>query len=205
MVSLDYHTATNHFSILSPTGKAMVYEKTRMGYCSTCEQNNPHAYGLPGARLRWIDWGTLTLSRFFRPGPWHCIQCDQPSRFLKGPRGNTSSVPPTKPNPTTELNGNFIRSDQSLLLQKRRAARFSQKYRDGVVKKIVSGSHPLSQVCRELNLPESDLIAWVADLLARREQKIEDLKRILAQLSPEQIETFGIQADRQASQVNEDS
>jgi hypothetical protein len=75
--------------------------------------------------------------------------------------------------------GNFLKSEHSLLMQDRRANKFTQKFRDGTVRKILSGTASIQDVRGELKVSEADLIRWIAELLSRKEQRIEELVTIL--------------------------
>jgi hypothetical protein len=75
--------------------------------------------------------------------------------------------------------GNFIRSDNSLVLRQKRSSRYSQKFRDGVVQRITTGKGSISQFCVELTVTESDLVAWIGDLLQRRQDRVDELSMML--------------------------
>lgn len=64
-------------------------------------------------------------------------------------------------------------------MRRNRAKRYSEKYRDGVVQKIISGTSTISQLGQELNLTERDLVDWIADDLARKQERIDELTAIL--------------------------
>ena len=170
-----------HDELLFGIVEGMVHEITRMGYCSICDQNILHVRRAVSGRSWWIELATLKLSRFLGQGPWQCCQCDQPSRFLNPSRDQAPTHHQINPDSDGQTDGNFIRRDQSLILQKQRAARFSQKYRDGVVQRLASGSARVNQVCRELEISEADVMAWIADLLKRREEKIGLLESLIAE------------------------
>jgi hypothetical protein len=75
--------------------------------------------------------------------------------------------------------GNVTRSDDSLLVRKARAARYSKKYREGVVNRILSGKSTISQVRKELGLSERDLLDWINDRVLMQDQKIAKLGQIV--------------------------
>ena len=75
--------------------------------------------------------------------------------------------------------GNVTRSDDSLLVRKARAARYSIKFRDGVVDRILSGQSTIKQVRGELNLSERDLLDWVNDRVSRQDERIAKLSHVV--------------------------
>ena len=151
----------------------MSQESTNQGYCSRCEQNAFFNRAGEGRLAAWCERLTLKLTRFAGPPVWRCVQCGHRLRFLPRCRKGVGKVVSSGCTTTIEEDGNFIRRDLSLVLQKQRSARFSQKYRDGIVQRLISGTATTHQVSRELEVRESDLMAWIADLLNRREEQIK--------------------------------
>ncbi|MCH2182194.1 MAG: transposase [Mariniblastus sp.] len=158
----------------------MSQESTSMGYCSRCEQNVLHARAETGRLADWLEWPTFKLTRLLRPPVWQCGQCGHRVHFLGRCHQDADTLEMEWPVTAVQEDGNFIRRDRSLLLQKQRSARFSQKYRDGIVQRLVSGTTTMNQVSRELEVSESDLLAWVADLLERRDEMIKTLTQQVA-------------------------
>lgn len=75
--------------------------------------------------------------------------------------------------------GNVTRSDESLLVRKARAARYSKKFRDGVVDRVLSGKSTITQVRNELKLSERDILDWINDRVMRQDQKITKLTQVV--------------------------
>ena len=118
----------------------------------------------------------------------------QPSKFVSRanspgaqPAASTtpaspSTPPPPNPAPTqperepAESVGNFIKTDSSLLMKSTRLQRYSDKYRDAVVRRILSGSSSIKQVREEKQLSEIEVTDWIADLFERQQQKIDSLE-----------------------------
>jgi len=75
--------------------------------------------------------------------------------------------------------GNVTRSDDSLLVRKARAARYSKKFREGVVEKILSGKSTISQVRNELGLSERDILDWINDKVIRQDARISKLTQVV--------------------------
>ena len=84
--------------------------------------------------------------------------------------------------------GNFLRSDESLLVRKARANRYSKKFREGVVNRILSGALTISQARKELNVSERDLLDWINDRIMRQDQKITKLTQVV-----EAVQQFAIE------------
>lgn len=75
--------------------------------------------------------------------------------------------------------GNVTRSDDSLVVRRARASRYSKKFRDGVVDRVLSGQSSISLVRSELDLSERDLLDWVQDRVARQDEHIAKLEQIV--------------------------
>jgi len=75
--------------------------------------------------------------------------------------------------------GNVTRSDDSLLVRKARASRYSKKFREDIVQRILTGHSTISQVRRELGLSERDLLDWINDRVMRQDQHIAKLGQIV--------------------------
>ncbi len=151
--------------------------RPKMGYCSYCMKNIPHVRKVGNSILWLLDSITLRLVRFFRVGPWYCIQCNQREVFLAGRKRSVEDYNPSEIR--TESAGNYIRTTESLVIRRNRAARYSQKYRDGVVQRLISGTSTISQIGQELNLSERDIVDWIADALANKQERIDELMSIM--------------------------
>ena len=57
-----------------------------------------------------------------------------------------------------------------------RLQRYSEKYRDAVVRRILSGASSIHQVRDEKQLSESEIVDWISDLFERQQQKIDSLE-----------------------------
>ncbi|MEM7455959.1 MAG: hypothetical protein AAF456_16530 [Planctomycetota bacterium] len=136
------------------------------------------------SRLLWtLDLLTFRVARALRIGPWYCTQCEQRKRVLRLSRNGArneadESAPDSQLPPAGELIGNYIKTDQSLVIRRNRASRYSLKYRDGIVKRIFSGA-TFSQLTHELNVSEQDLVDWMADLVARKQEQVEQLQAMV--------------------------
>jgi transposase-like protein len=72
--------------------------------------------------------------------------------------------------------GNFLRNDQSLVMRTVRSDRFTDKFRDGVVQRILNGSTTIADVRQQHHLTEQDVIAWMKDSFDRKQKRVDELK-----------------------------
>jgi len=85
----------------------------------------------------------------------------------------------TESTPKFEKVGNVTRGDDSLLVRKARAARYSKKFREGVVDRILSGQSTITQVKNELGLSERDLLDWINDKVIFQDRHISKLTQVV--------------------------
>ena len=105
------------------------------------------------------------------------------------------SIPVSPPTPApsqpalepAESVGNFIKTDSSLLMKSNRLQRYSEKYRDAVVRRILSGASSIKQVRDEKQLSESEVTDWIADLFERQQQKIDSLQLFKKSISQSEL------------------
>jgi len=71
--------------------------------------------------------------------------------------------------------GNFIK-DQSLVLQSARLHRFTEKFRDSVVDRILAGKVSIGSLTADGDYSESELLSWIADKARRQEDKTDGLE-----------------------------
>lgn len=155
----------------------------KLGYCSSCAQNVHH---YRGRRSRLGSLAEYVLVGYWRIGYWHCCRCDKsslllPFRRFHRPTNNRAAEQQMEQG--TEKVGNYLRSDSSLVMQSKRSSRYSQKFRDGTVRRIASGKTTIGQVCVELKVTESDIAAWFGDMLRRKDERIQELGMILDSFS----------------------
>ena len=63
--------------------------------------------------------------------------------------------------------GNFIK-DQSLVIEVTRLKRFTEKYRDALVERILSGKAQVSRLIADGKYTEAELVSWIADKARRQ-------------------------------------
>lgn len=161
-----------------------------IGYCSACSRNVQHFRGPKKLAARLIDAFSLYVLNY---GPWFCSHCDRKAKSLPWIRKRQ----PTNRRISDRLNGaqrvgNFIRSD-GLVLRKKRSGRYSRKYREGVVSRLLNGRTSVVQLTAELDVSEADLMAWISDLLEERDERIVELTSLLRSYSRAAENLIGIE------------
>jgi len=73
-----------------------------------------------------------------------------------------------------------------------RSKLYSEKYRDGVVKRIVSGITSITEVKESLELSESDVVDWIKQCFQRKEDRVEMLREAL-ELYKKDIPDFNVE------------
>lgn len=69
--------------------------------------------------------------------------------------------------------GNYLRNDQSLVMRSVRSDRFTDKFRDGIVQRILSGTTTIADVRQQHHLTEQDVIAWMKDSFDRKQKRLD--------------------------------
>lgn len=119
---------------------------------------------------------------------------------------NSTAAPAAAQLEPAESVGNFIKTESSLV-KSTRLQRYSEKYRDAVVRRIFTGASSIKQVREEKDLTETEITDWIADLFERQQQRIEALehfKNSLAaagQLEKPSFEDLKSEAQTVAGQV----
>ena len=160
----------------------------KLGYCERCGENT--WFRLVQARFlrRPLAWGLTRMSL----GPWFCHQCRGERQTVHRPlKSNADDVDRAEASVSV---GNFIRGESNLVMQSTRSSRYTEKFRAGVVQRILDGKQSLSQIAEELDVPQPDLLVWMAQQFDHKQQQIEQLSRtveLLSEIAPDQakIET----------------
>ncbi len=159
----------------------------RKGYCRDCQANVNHLRRFV-SHIAWLlDALTFRFIGRFRFGYWHCMQCTRKSVYLPLARRDVRTIAPLQTESESESHpvetaGNYLRNE-SLLSKKGRISRYSSKYREGVVKKILSGHATIAEMKRELNVSEADLLDWIASAFDGQNGKIRQLTEIINRLN----------------------
>ena len=185
----------------------MALYKHKWSFCRDCRKNVPHYREFKAPVLRFLDALSLGILGWFRIGPWYCIHCERKTNFLAGERYEApnfrSPLADANPEPNVEDDktprhvaqpvGNYIRKEESLVIRSERLKRFSEKYRDSVVRRIFSGQASMVQVRQEENLSEGEILDWMADLFDRMQSKLDFYHKMLG--TPPTLEIQPNQAD----------
>lgn len=180
----------------------MTTEKMTFGFCPMCMQNVEHVRKFSSPFFWILDLFSLRILRLFRLGPWYCFQCERKTFYLKWSRrsaptyhSDTSEVnfspkSSSQPNSDSQSIGNYLRNEQSLVMKDKRSNRYSQKFRDSTVARILTGATTIAQVRQELNVSEQDIIGWIANVAVKRQERIDELVDALGAIRPDLPEQF---------------
>jgi len=81
--------------------------------------------------------------------------------------------------PSQTVAGNFLRNDQSLVMRSARSDRFTEKFKDGIVQRILSGTTTIAEVREQHYLTEQDVIDWMKQSFDRKQKRVDDLTQQL--------------------------
>ena len=157
------------------------------GYCLNCMKNVPHFRAIRFFVFRVLDRLSFNLLEQLRIGPWYCAHCERKSYILNRELSNVPRHDPTESfgesaatdvaeQLETPLVGNFIKDEHSLVRRASRLKRFSEKYRDAIIRRVLAGKLTFSQAKQEQDVTEAELIDWIWDLVDRLEDKVESAK-----------------------------
>lgn len=168
-----------------------------LGFCPMCMQNVQHTRTFSLRLFNWLDLISLRALKIFRIGPWYCYQCECKSFLLANPKRSAPTFnslqlkssfeigfenEPAEPETSTATVasvGNYLKSEHSLVMRDKRSRKFSQKFRDATVLRILSGATTMTQARHELEVKETDLIDWIANLMKRKDERIDELLLVL--------------------------
>lgn len=162
----------------------------QLGYCHACRRNVQH---YRGPKSRWAQTMDVVCVFILDFGPWYCSYCDRRTNSLPWVRKRKASNSQHNDRVDgTDRVGNFIRSDGSLVLRKKRGGRYSKKFREGVVQRLLTGRTTIAQLTVELEVTEADLLAWIHDVLQARDLRIEELTGLLRSYTRAAADLIGI-------------
>ncbi len=146
----------------------MTIRTDQQGYCPSCLTNVEHVRSVKSALLKLIDRASFRIPELFGLGPWYCVSCGK-RRWLFPPyRRSVGSYDPNPqddiPNAESEIEsmGNVFISAVSLVHRSNRAKYYSEKFRDGIVERLLSCSATFSQVRQRLGITDLDLQDWIS-------------------------------------------
>ncbi len=178
-----------------PVGHPM-QQKVELGYCESCAENTAHAQVAAQLATQPHHWVSTRLGG----GPWYCRTCRrQQWRLTKPLRGSADGTPSIDSVAEAEASaeasvsvGNFIRGEGNLVMQSHRANRFTEKFRVSVVQRVLEGKQSLAQIAAELEIPQADIIVWLGQQFAEKQEKIDQLSRTIERLMPGAGESVGL-------------
>lgn len=152
----------------------------KLGYCRECQRNVEHAHHFSAWLVRGLDGLTQQrLTLWTGLGNWHCRVCNRRSLWLNAVRPDALNLPPLDQEAEFQAAGNYVRRDHSLVLRSERSSRFSLKFRQGVVERLLMAQTTLAGIREELGLNEGDVMAWIQEILEQQTIQIENLKRLV--------------------------
>lgn len=146
----------------------MVIRNDRQGYCPNCLTNVEHVRLVKSSLLKVIDRWTFRLPELFGLGPWYCISCGKRRLLFPPYRRNRGSYDPipqefdADSDTGAESMGNIFLSEVSLVHRSNRAKYYSEKFRDGIVERLLTCKATFSQVRESLEISDLDLQDWIA-------------------------------------------
>lgn len=125
----------------------------------------------------------------FKVGPWRCVDCGNRQMFIER-RDNARRDINERVNQGSDNSapvGNFIRTKDALINSVVDSARFSEKYRAGVVQKLLNRKITLSRVCEDLSISEFEIQrwirSWVDSELNRQNAVYADFQKVISRFS----------------------
>jgi transposase-like protein len=158
--------------------------KRRTGYCRICDSNVVHTRTFDN-RFAWqidrLTLGMFGLWHLVHMGPWRCVDCGHRQLLIRPNadarrRINEKQGAPDETAPVA----NFIRTQQSLVHTLADTSQYSDKYRAGVVQKLLNGESTVSRVCAELQISELDVQQWIRAWVETELTRAGDASRLAA-------------------------
>ena len=174
--------------------------KTKLGYCSACHQNKEHTRtaGLASG-LNLFSIGILGL---FGISTWSCNHCRRHSSFLrvvwnrqpaevKKVKAGRVVRPPNgglkKVENNSMTDGEDIKASSAKTPVKQTKL-YSEKFRDDIVRRILTGKATMRSACDSLNVDEPTIMEWIRSNFIRTQERIKELESELKEL---QSNSFG--------------
>ena len=82
-----------------------------------------------------------------------------------------------------------------------RSDRFTEKFRDGIVQRILNSTTTIAEVREQYHLTEQDLIDWMKHSFDRKQKRIDELKEQLKSTESEQQNDHIFKVDSQPRRV----
>ncbi len=150
------------------------------GFCDSCQQNKDHRRVAGVFSL--LNLVLLGIPSLFGISTWACVHCRSVRIFLFRQREVNRKIRPTSSHksylPSPPPNGG-LKSNSPEKVQPARTRLYSEKYRDAVAKRIVSGITSIPEVMESLDLPDSEIVDWIKQSFQRKEKRLEMLRAAL--------------------------
>ncbi len=144
----------------------------RIGFCRNCCSNVVHVRAFESRLTYLLDRLTFGILGLFRIGPWQCVDCGRRRLTIDSRRAEVRGVSEdVEVSDEGAAIGNYLRTEQSLAHAADNSQRFSEKYRFGIVEKLLKGKTTFSQACSDLHVSELEIQIWIKDYLQFQLQK----------------------------------
>lgn len=137
-------------------------KQRRTGYCPVCDSNVVHSRTFEN-RWAWrLDCLTLGLLSWFNVGPWRCVDCQNRQLFVQRDEYALREISDARETDDDAAPvGNYLRTRESLAHAAADTGRFSEKFRAGVVNRLLESETTVSRVCSELGVSELEIQQWI--------------------------------------------
>ena len=148
------------------------------GFCDSCQQNKDHRRVAGVFSL--INLFLLGVPGLFGISTWACTHCRSVRIFLFCQREVRKEIRSSSFHKTAQPSPNGALKPQAP--RKRKSTRsqlYSEKYRDAVARRVVSGITSIAEVKESLELSDSDVLDWLKQSFQRKEDRVEMLREVL--------------------------
>lgn len=154
------------------------------GFCESCHQNKEHRRVAGVFSL--LNIVMLGIPTLFGISTWQCTHCRSLRILLMRqreatPKKTRSSFKRALPSPPPNggLKSQTPEPATPRKVKSSRSRLYTEKYRDAVVRRIVSGITSIAEVQESLDLPEIDVVDWIKQSFQRKEDRVEMLREVL--------------------------
>jgi len=134
----------------------------RTGYCPICDSNVVHTRTFENRIAYRLDRLSLGVLGWFHVGPWRCVDCSHRQMFVQRDEYALREISDAREADDEKAPvGNFLRTRESLAHAVSDGSRFSEKFRAGVVAKLLDSRTTVSRVCAELGVSELEIQQWI--------------------------------------------
>lgn len=143
------------------------------GFCENCNSNVVHVRVFQRRFWYWLDRMTFSFLGCLGMGPWQCVDCGDRNMWLLRIRKAARAISEKSDTvDTSQPVGNYLRTEQSLAHSVSDESRFSEKYRIGIVEKLLEGKSTVSRTCNELGVAELTIQRWMKEYMQQQLDKV---------------------------------